>query len=202
MGARTAGDGVRREQLVAAAHRVARRDGIDGVTLRAVAAEAEVSHGLLVFYFGGKEGLVSALLDRVLATTTLVHRADELAAHPPPSRLALTLRQEALRLVDAPEDLRLFLEYWALAARRPAIREKIGHALDRYRVAFAALATSMPPAQDGAPSPVTPDVLAAIAVSLVTGCAVQAAGHPGAFDLEGYVDAAQLLFTRLTDASG
>ena len=47
-------EAVRREQILNAAHEVALREGIDGMTVRAVAAEAGVSHGLLIFYFEQK----------------------------------------------------------------------------------------------------------------------------------------------------
>ena len=73
MPGRRAPEDARREQIVSAAYAVALRSGIAGVTLRAVAAEAGLSHGLLIFHFKGKAELVGALLDRVLATTVMRH---------------------------------------------------------------------------------------------------------------------------------
>ena len=59
----------RREQILNAAYNVALRRGIEGLTVRAVAAGAGLSHGLVLFHFKRKGQLVSAVLDRVLANT-------------------------------------------------------------------------------------------------------------------------------------
>ena len=56
----------RREEVLAAAYRVATRDRLGGLTTRAVAKEAGVSNGLVFFHFVSREGLVLALLDRLL----------------------------------------------------------------------------------------------------------------------------------------
>ena len=65
----------RREQILSAAYAVALRTGIAVVTLRAVAVEAGLSHGLLLFHFERKDELIGALLDRVLATTVMLDRS-------------------------------------------------------------------------------------------------------------------------------
>ena len=62
-------EATRREQILKAAYEVALRRGIDGLTVRAVAARARLSHGLVLFHFKRKDQLGLALLDRVLATT-------------------------------------------------------------------------------------------------------------------------------------
>ena len=188
----------RREQILGAAYDVALRTGIDGVTLRAVAAEAALSHGLVAFYFKQKDQLIGALLDRVLATTALRHVSEDVARLPhAPDRLGALLQQELARLAHEPRDIRLFLEYWALGVRDAAIREKIGEALERYRAAFRSLAEEMLPAGAPHPTEVTPTALAAIAVSLVTGCAVQAMSDPVGFDTASYLAAARGLIERL-----
>lgn len=51
---------VGRLRLLEAAVRLFGRDGFDGTSLRALADEAEVSWGLIRFYFGSKEGLRDA----------------------------------------------------------------------------------------------------------------------------------------------
>jgi AcrR family transcriptional regulator len=188
----------RREQILGAAYDVALRTGIDGVTLRAVAAEAALSHGLVAFYFKQKDQLIGVILDRVLATTAMLHVSEDVARLPhAPDRLGALLQQELARLAHEPRDIRLFLEYWALGVRDAAIREKIGAALERYRAAFRGLAEEMLPA--GAPheSGVTPAALAAVAVSLVTGCAVQSMSDPEGFDTGAYLAAVHGLIGRL-----
>jgi AcrR family transcriptional regulator len=188
----------RREQILQAAYVVALRAGIDGVTVRAVAAEAGLSHGLVLFHFKRKDQLVAALLDRVLATTTLVHAsADGTRPGRAPDRLRALLRQELEHLVGTPRDIRLFFEYWALGARQPAIRAKIGTALDRYREAFRTVAEEALRADHAGRTGVTPDGFAAVAVSLVSGGAVQAMADPEAFDMTAYLGTVKGIIEQL-----
>jgi AcrR family transcriptional regulator len=177
----------RRRQILDAAYAVAMRAGIDGVTVRAVAAEAGLSHGLLVFYFKQKDQLIAALLDRVLATAALL-RIPENFAHLPHAadRLRTLLRQELERLARGPQDFRLFLEYWALGTRQPSIRAKIAAALERYRGALRSVAEGVLGADPVHPAGVTSDGLAAVAVSRISGCAMQAMIDPEAFDMAAY----------------
>jgi AcrR family transcriptional regulator len=58
---------VRREQLLAAARAVLVRDGLDNLTLRSVAAEADVHLSTLQYIFHSRAELVHALAERVLA---------------------------------------------------------------------------------------------------------------------------------------
>src|SRR5579862_284372 len=53
--------GALRDGLLAAAERVLERDGLSGLTLRAVAREAGVSHAAPTHHFGDLTGLVSDL---------------------------------------------------------------------------------------------------------------------------------------------
>src|SRR5206468_6073315 len=55
-------EATRREQILKAAYDVALRRGIDGLTVRAVAAKARLSHGLVLFHFKRKEQMGLALL--------------------------------------------------------------------------------------------------------------------------------------------
>ncbi|SOD58376.1 transcriptional regulator, TetR family [Streptomyces zhaozhouensis] len=58
-------DPERRERIVAAAARVLERRGINGLTHRAVAAEADVPLGSTTYHFDGGEALLLAALERV-----------------------------------------------------------------------------------------------------------------------------------------
>jgi AcrR family transcriptional regulator len=79
-----ANEATRREQILKAAYEVALRRGIDGLTVRAVAARARLSHGLVLFHFKRKDQLGLALLDRVLAMTLSLRMPDEIRAIPSP----------------------------------------------------------------------------------------------------------------------
>lgn len=198
MPGRKAPEPARREQILAAAHAVATRAGIDGVTVRAVAAEAALSHGLVAFYFRRKDVLIASLLDRVLATAAMLEVPDDLGRLPHATdRLRALLRRELERRARDPHDFRLFLEYWALGTREPAIREKIAAALDRYRSALRDVADGMLRADVEPHEGVTPDGFAAVAVSLINGCALQAMIAPQSFDLAAYVGTVQEIVERL-----
>ena len=64
-----AAEAERRAQILEAAYKVALRKGLESLTVRAVAAAAGLSHGLVLFHFKRKDQLVRAVLDRVLANT-------------------------------------------------------------------------------------------------------------------------------------
>lgn len=178
----------RREQILRAAYEVALRAGVDGVTVRAVAAEAGLSHGTILFHFDRKDQLVAALLDRVLATTAMLHVSHDAAQLPEvPDRPRLLLVQQLEQVAATPSDIRLFFEYWALGVRQPAIRAKIGTALERYRDAFRGLADDARRADPRQWTGVTADGVAAVAVSLLSGGAIQAMADPESFDMAAYL---------------
>jgi AcrR family transcriptional regulator len=54
----------RRSAVLAAARRLFARSGFAGTSIRAIAAEADVNHALVVTYFGGKEALFMAAVGR------------------------------------------------------------------------------------------------------------------------------------------
>jgi AcrR family transcriptional regulator len=188
----------RREQILQAAYEVAARQGLDSLTVRAVAARAKLSHGLVLFHFKRKAQLVSALLDWVLATTVTLHMSEDITRIPRAlDRLRAVLGQEMDRLSHEPRRIRLFLEYWALGTRHAAIRSKISAELDRYRAGFRAMTDELLRSEPARFTGVTPDALAAVAVSFINGCAVQAMIDPDHFDIEEYLAAVQGLIGRL-----
>lgn len=197
-----ASETLRRRQILKAAHEVALRQGIDGLTVRAVASRARLSHGLVLFHFKRKDQLVSAVLDRVLeATLSLSVSQEVVVIADPRERLRALLLQEMDRFSHDPRMVRLFLEYWARGTRQSAIRGKISLALKRYRAGFRTL-TEEVLRVDGAHFPgVTPDGLAAIAVSFINGCAVQAMIDPDHFNVGEYLAAVQGILGRFPIAA-
>ena len=182
----------RRDQILAAAYIVAARRGINGLTVRAVAGQAKLSHGLVLFHFRRRDELVTALLERVLATTFLLATSNDVREIPDANgRFIAAIRQEMDRLAEAPRRVRLFFEYWALGSRHGRVRSKVGTALSEYRAAFRTLAEEALQTDRARFTGATPGGLAAIAVSLITGCAVQAMIDPDGFDIAEYRAAAQ-----------
>ncbi|HET7228777.1 MAG TPA: TetR family transcriptional regulator C-terminal domain-containing protein [Longimicrobium sp.] len=189
---------VRREQILQAAFEVASREGIGGMTIRAVAAEAAVSHALVVHYFRRKERLVHALLDWLIETTSVLHVSDDVAAFPRAlDRLHALLQQEMARLAHQPRHTRLFFEFWALGARHEEIRARIGAELERYRAAFRDIMRELLLAEPATFPRATADGMAAVAVGWIHGCAVQAMIDPARFDVDEYLTAVRGMVGQL-----
>jgi DNA-binding transcriptional regulator YbjK len=123
----------RRERIADAAIRVVARDGIDGLTHRAVAREADVPLGSTSYHFADKDGLLHSAVKLAEARNREVLVAI-LEEHEPAVDLAaalaglveeLTVRQRVQLLLD--------YELYLAARRRPELRDiaaRWGSALD------------------------------------------------------------------------
>jgi AcrR family transcriptional regulator len=198
MPGRHAAQTVRRAQIIKAAYQVAARRGLDGLTVRRVAVSARVSTGLVLFHFETKGQLVAALLDWLLASTTVLQVTDEITRIPAPlDRLVALLEQEMNRLSSEPPRIRVFFEFWSRGIRDPSVRSKMRRELERYRHAFNPMAEQVLRAEPGRFPGVTPEGLAAVAVSFIKGCAVQSMIDSDRFDIAGYLAAAKGLLGEL-----
>jgi len=167
----------RQEQILEAAYEVALRRGIDGLTVRAVAARARLSHSLVLFHFKRKDQLGLALLDRVLAGTLSLTLPNEIRTiRKPRERLQALVSQELQRMSEEPRRLRLLLEFWTRGGHNAVIRQKIGAGLSEYRTAFQDVLSEMSNGKTSGRS--SSAGLAAVAVSLIIGYPVQAMIDP------------------------
>ena len=123
----------RREAIVEAALAVARRKGLASTTVRDVAAEMGTSSGLIHHYFETMDDVVAAAFERVAGddleqTEVLLDEAGD-----PTSVVRAFLSSYA----PVGEDwaFQLWLDAWAEAGRRPALREVSG----RLNLAWAAM---------------------------------------------------------------
>jgi TetR/AcrR family transcriptional repressor of bet genes len=198
MPGRHASESVRHSQIIKAAYHVAASRGLDGLTVRRVAAKAGVSPGLVLFHFKKKDQLIMALLDWLLETTTVLHVSDEIARISSPlDRLLALLQQEMDRLSSEPQRIRLFFDFWARGIRHPGIRSKMWRELARYRDAFRPMAEEVLRAAPERFHGVTAEGLAAVAVSFIKGCAVQSMIDPRRFDISEYLAATNGLVGQL-----
>jgi TetR/AcrR family transcriptional regulator, transcriptional repressor of bet genes len=199
MARKAAPENVRREQILRAAFEVAAREGLGGLTVRAVAAEAALSHALVLFYFGRKERLLRDLLEWLIAGSPVLRVPESVGRVPRAAdRLYALLQQEMARLSRDPRRTRLFLEYWAFGARHPGTRARICTELERYRTAFRAIMAELLLSDPDAFAGVTSDGMAAVAVSWIHGCAVQSVAGEEAFDPEAYLCAVRAILGQLT----
>jgi hypothetical protein len=99
------------------------------------------------------------------------------------------------------------LEYWTIGIRKRSIGRKVASALDGYRGAFQEFAEAAVQAARERVGPrnmtraiwatLTPDTLAATAVSLVHGCALQAVIDPRRFEVGRHKNAAAQMLADL-----
>jgi len=106
-----------RALLLAAAERLIRRDGLEAVTIRAIAGEAHVATGLFYHHFAGKDELLVALLgDRLRAAGT------RLAALPARAGTR-TVRENLVEIVaESLDTLVAFAPLLAVLLSRPDLR--------------------------------------------------------------------------------
>jgi len=188
----------RRSEILRAAFAIAARDGLDGLTIREVALKAGLSTGLVLFHFTSKEQLIVALLDWVLATTTVLYMTDDVAAIVSPfERLTTLLQREMHRLSSEPARMRVFFEFWVTGFRHRQIRGKMQAELDRYRDAFRPIVAEVLRTEPDRFANVSAEGLSALAVSLIKGCAVQSMIDPKNFDIEEYLAAVNGLVGQL-----
>ena len=133
-----AGEKVDRQALIlAAVLTLLSRHGISGVTMRAVAREANVALGLVHYYYEDKTGLIAAALRRVEAQDIAIVEPDP--ALPPEQRVRAALRRVADPAFLTTEYLSLRLQLWALAQAHEAFAHINTEAQRRYRAGLAAL---------------------------------------------------------------
>ncbi len=165
---------LRREQIVQAAFRVATREGLEQLTVRRVAAEAELSAGLVFFHFKSKEALLLALLDWLLDSLFEQWEASESvsAAERLLALLQLDL-QDLYQHEQAAARLHLFFSYWTIAVHDPVVNERIRQAIERSRQAFLPTVQAVIESEPVRFRQVTPEGLVTIALAITQGCAMQ-----------------------------
>jgi AcrR family transcriptional regulator len=121
----------RRSELLDAAERVLSRGGPQALTLQAVADEAGVSKGGLLYHFGTKKDLVSALVDRLIADADASIEAQDDGARGAYTRAYITSITRGLTADDGD----VVLRRWAVilaACTEPGMRESISAAFERW----------------------------------------------------------------------
>lgn len=179
-------EGLRREQIVQAAFRVAARAGLEQLTIRLVAAEAGLSTGLVFFHFESKDALLLALLDWLLDS---LFEPWEAPANVSPADRLLALIQLDLQDLDQQDEqavarLGLFFTYWTLAVRDPAINERIRQAIERSRQAFLPAVQALIESDPIRFRHVTPEGFVTVVTAIAQGCAMQALLNGQRVDVE------------------
>lgn len=121
----------KKTHILDAVLRVLGRAGLAGVTMRAVAAEADVAVGLMNYYFDDKDALITAALERVgEQDAELVAPTDGL---PPVEQLAAALERVADPQFLEPGYLSVRLQLWSVAPTSERFGDINRRAQRRYR---------------------------------------------------------------------
>lgn len=112
---------VRRQEIVAAAQAVAARDGAEGATLRAIAAEAGMAANAVLYYFGSHAEIIAAAV-RASSGRFLEKLAESVDPDmSPTARLAAVMSAGTTAGLD--DDVsRILYEYWPHMLRDPEQR--------------------------------------------------------------------------------
>jgi len=172
--------------ILAAARAVLAERGLEGLTIEAVANEANVSRTLIPYHFGSRAGLVEILFDSLFHDFAVGIRRRQLAE---PSQTGLTQYLDLVRLEasDAAAQ-RDFFELVVVALREDELRRRIAALFDSYRV-LALEMTGIATASTPVPQR---EVIAVGAVlqAINDGLGLQETLDPD-FDLEGAVAAVE-----------
>ncbi|MFN8195807.1 MAG: TetR family transcriptional regulator [Nocardioidaceae bacterium] len=135
--------GDRQELILDAVLRLLAEHGIAGVSIRSVAREAGVAHGLVGYYYADKVGLIRAALRRIEEDDVALVVPDP--GLPAEARLRLALRRVADKEFLTTEYLSLRLQLWSLAKADPEFDQINTEAQSRYRKGLADLVRAARP---------------------------------------------------------
>ncbi|HJU52485.1 MAG TPA: TetR family transcriptional regulator C-terminal domain-containing protein [Acidimicrobiia bacterium] len=110
----------RREAIIAAALVVARRKGLGATTVRDVASEMDTSSGLIHHYFDSMDDVLAAAFDRA-ASEDLARTVNAMAVVDGPVNKLIAFFDN-YSLAESDWTFQLWLDAWAEARRRPAVR--------------------------------------------------------------------------------
>jgi AcrR family transcriptional regulator len=141
----------RRRLLDAAAELFAER-GVEGASIDAIAELADRTSGAIYDHFGGKEGLLFALLEGWVDDVAAVIGAELATATTLDERLSTLWRNVAEPPSGDGRWIALEHELWSWAARHPEARE---HLARRYQAAFVGVELAATEWLGGRPAPGT-----------------------------------------------
>jgi AcrR family transcriptional regulator len=119
-------------RILAAARRVLARDGFAGLTFEAISAEAGENKSAIRYYFGGKAGLITTLVDWIDHDDSARLIRELSADHPDLDRIGVLLRiqQEGSKYV---KDSQLFFDLLPHVLRDRKLRSRLGELYAWYR---------------------------------------------------------------------
>ena len=130
----------RRRQILDAARRCVARTGFGGTSMQDIFDESGLSAGAVYGHFAGKDDLIAAIIDEVLAEITAALDAFADADPVPPLH---QMFGQVFEVLDRPshdgELARLAVQVWAEAGRNPELGARLSRHYRRMRARFTTL---------------------------------------------------------------
>ena len=186
----------RRTALVNAALQVIARDGVSAATVRAIAAEAGVTPGLIRHYFDSKNALIIAAYDQHMHQLNEASSLD-LAGSSAAARLAHFVRQTLTPPVTHPRALRLWAGFMQFLDTDPALEEVHARRYHQYRQKLEGLIGATLDEAGQAVTGTERTSLAAACNALLDGLWIEGSAQPGAMNNRALSDLALRSITKL-----
>jgi AcrR family transcriptional regulator len=186
-----------RDELLAAALRVFARRGYGQAGVDEIAAEAGYSKGALYWHFGGKEDLLTTLLEEHV-DAPLRSLVALLEAAPAEQDMSLEAAREfGRRLEHEREAMLLDREYWTLAIRDDELRARYAERQTELRRAMAAALTARARHLGTPDLPMPAEDVARIVMGILGGLTVDELVEPGSVRPGLLADALAIIYAGL-----
>ena len=170
---------VRRREVADAVVRLIRRDGVEAVTIRRVAAESGWAPGVLAHYFADKDALLLAAFRRV--ADAVVDRTVRQRVGGPPLSLLRWFCRNTLPLDQTRRaELQVWFAFLGHALARPALAAAQREVYRQWRQALAGILQAAADRGELAAG-LDPEAEAAALAGFIDGLALQAVFDPAAF---------------------
>jgi AcrR family transcriptional regulator len=163
-----------RQRLIEAATEVVAEHGFHAATVDRIAERAGFSVGALYSNFEGKDDLLFAVFDGHLAW--FAQRLEAVSASAEP---ATAIARWLGALADDSDQFHVFIEFWAYAVRKPKVRRQFAKRMDQMRADVAATIEHHLSAA-GVEPPLSPELIALLALAIGRGLALEKLARPGA----------------------
>ncbi len=114
-------EAIRRDQLTEAAFRCIHKYGFAGTTVKRVAEEAKMSVGIVIHYFGSKDGLLEATMRNLMKKLQTNLRNGETVKEDPKSQIIAIINSNFAEDQVSPEAITVWLAFWGQALHVPAL---------------------------------------------------------------------------------
>jgi AcrR family transcriptional regulator len=176
----------KKRSILDAAERCVISQGIEGVTMRAIAAEAGINLASLHYYFENKENLLTSLITQKFMDYGAAFSASLPRSDTPAQQIASAINHLKKTVLEDRSTYILLLEYLPNASRNPRIRELLRASYREFRASLKSLLDRA--LKEKGKSGVDTVILSSFILSLIDGMWIQLFLDEDAFDIEKYFD--------------